>query len=182
MILPGSQKLPRLKVKLVMPHDKHSRAVTDHDIKRVIKDAKEIQGLMNQLVRTNFLTAVYAISHAQVTKKDPLRFFVINNEDPSIASEWNEPHAIVCNPIITQHTQVPTFKEEGCATFPRFPMKKLPRFNACHVEYQLLDNGRLLPPVVKNFSGRMAQLFQHEIDHMNAIYIHRLPDEKGKKQ
>lgn len=178
MFNPFKKKPEGITIKFVPPHDFKSRTVTDSDLPRVLADAKQMQMMMHELVSSGFLAAVYALSHSQITGTRPLRFFVINGESPQVKKEWTHDQYVVLNPEIIRHTQVPAHKEEGCATFPRYPMKKVERYNRGAVRFQLIEwdgkTPRLSAPIEEESDGLVFQMFQHEIDHHNCKYIHKL--------
>jgi len=73
-------------------------------------------------------------------------------------------HLVFINPTITKVSKGKTFLEEGCLSV-RYAYGKVKRFNKASVEaYD--ENGKLFK---RGGSGLMAQIFQHEIDHLNGV-------------
>ena len=56
--------------------------------------------------------------------------------------------------------------EEGCLSLLGGP-RKYKRYKTIKVQYQTLD----MQTRTKNFTGWMAQIIQHEVDHCNGILI-----------
>lgn len=142
----------------VKPHRKISIEVTEKDLLRVMKDAKILYNLC--FTQHGIHPGAFAVSHPQINNKDPLRFFVIKDKE------------IIINPVIIRHTKYLIDSQEGCTSFP----DKLPiivqRYNKCEVQYQIIKGtGKKLIDKKESLSGLRAKIFQHEIDHLNAIYI-----------
>jgi len=107
----------------------------------------------------------YALAHSQITKKDPLRFFVTTKGDAII------------NPKITwkPHENQAEPHNEGCYTFHSLEDRTVyvPRFEKIKAEwYELMEDGKVSPKVTAELRGMQAKVFQHEIDHMDGIYIY----------
>ncbi len=105
----------------------------------------------------------YAIAHAQVTDSDPLRFFVTNSQQ------------LIVNPVITRHTQVPIESYEQCTSFDKErPTTKLHRYHKCEITYCIVEYGSdpEMTEVSVSVSGLEAKIFQHEIDHMDGLYVY----------
>lgn len=146
-------------------HHKISREVTEQDIDRVLSDAAEMMKLCNEPPENHY--KAYAIAHAQIDDKDPLRFFVTNSS------------MIIINPVITRHTQVPVDSYEQCTTFTKQARSALKhRYHKCEVTFYTIKS--LNEPVLienkNSLSGINAKIFQHEIEHMDGIYIYKDPD------
>lgn len=163
-------------MKIVLPHDKISRLVTDQDVERVYNDAEKITGLLNASV--GMYKRFYAIAHAQVETEDPLRFFVINPATDLFRS-WRE--IVVINPVMIRHTDLMCSSEEACASFASMPMTSVKRWTKCEVEFSPLqfvqgEDGKNKPVIGRrisiNMSGKLAKVFQHEMDHLDAKYIY----------
>lgn len=152
----------------VAPHRVKSRWVMGTDIERVIKDG----GIMLTLctIPRGMYGNISAIAHPQIDDRDPLRFFVLVDGK------------VIINPVIIDHTKVPVFKDEGCMSYPETPIKKeVPRYNKITVRYQTLVHkktaeGKSVPVlsrwVDEKLSGNLANVFQHEIHHLNQVYIY----------
>ena len=113
-----------------------------------------------------------AIAHSQINEKDPLRFFVTRDMQ------------IIVNPVIVNHTKHFVDSEEGCLSYPKKDQIIVQRWNKCEVEYNIvLDDEskdktkdkvavKLSERLKENFGSKTAKVFQHEIDHMNSIFIY----------
>lgn len=153
------------KVTYAPIHSVKSREVTAADLPRVIEDAVKMHQMC--LSSHGVHEGAYAIAHSQLTDNDPLCFFV------------DFVGRIIINPKITNHTKVTVPREEGCMSFPEFYKVEVQRWNKVEVEYKSfprhLKESELswdeLETYKDNVGGVDAQVFQHEIDHMNAKYI-----------
>jgi len=159
--------------KIIAPHNKKSRPVKEKDFERVKEAYYPLRALMAGLEEKKIFSSVYAVAHSQVTKKDPLRFFVINSTSQSLASEsWELPDDLIINPEIINHVRHTSEKKEGCITFVGYPDATVERWHKIVVRFQTLDHeGGKLISHEKACSGKLAELFQHEIDHFDAKYI-----------
>jgi peptide deformylase len=142
------------------------------DLMRVYEDSEEIYKLLN--TPYGFHKSFYAIAHPQCEKHKPLRFFVVNDK-ADIFQEFRS--LVIINPVIIRHTEAMIDSEEGCATFPTMPANIVKRWNKCEVEFNTLDFDKENNPVMSarktlNISGKLAKVFQHEVDHLNAKYIY----------
>jgi len=143
----------RKDIKIINPHHTPSREVTEKDYKRVAKAAPQ----MVELCRTTG----YALAHAQVEDKDPLRFFVTNEGE------------IVMNPKITRHLKTSDQFLEGCLSFPGVPHTVVERYRKCEVSGLSLNADTLeAEPFNSSLSGIEARVYQHEIDHMDGKNIY----------
>lgn len=146
--------------KYIEIHREISRDVIKEDVQRVLEDAMVIHDMIFTPPKRH--VKAVAIAHSQVTKNEPLRFFVTMDDE------------IIINPVITRHTQHKVLKDEGCTTFP-IPIKttKAERWNKCEVEYYTIEDLDTLEWVKKTetLSGIRSQMFQHEIDHMDGKYV-----------
>lgn len=149
----------------VSPHKKQSRIVTEEDIDRVMKEGEVMLILCN--IPRGMYGNISAIAHPQIDDNDPLRFFILSSG------------MIIINPVIINHTKTPVFKREGCCSFPEEPMNEsVLRYHKIQVSHQTLIKDatdgkiKLSKPKVVDLSGNVAQVFLHETDHLNAIYIY----------
>jgi len=143
---------------LIDAHGKISKKIENEDIEKVIKDAHIMYNICHSTF--GFHRGFLAIAHPQIEKKSPLRFFI---------TEDNE---IIINPVIIRHTKTTIDSEEGCATFlDRNPII-VQRYNKCEVKYQTLIDNKLSEFKLEELSSLRARVFQHEIDHLDAIYIY----------
>lgn len=145
--------------KLVPPHKKKSKEVTEKDLPRVIADAHILYNLC--YTQVGYIPGCFAVHHSQIENKHPLNFFVTADKE------------VIINPVIVKHTKVPVDRVEGCLTFPMNPPTKVKRFNKIEVELQLLTkDGKIGPVISRSFSGVDAQVYQHEIQHSKGSYIY----------
>ena len=89
---------------------------------------------------------------------------------------------IVCfNPLIVDLATSVSTKEEGCLTFPGI-FTNVTRYDGIKVRYAE-PNGQI---VTKKFMGMTAQVYQHELDHLNGViftdYASRLVLEMAMKK
>lgn len=157
---------------VVAPHKKISRLITEADLDRVFQDAEIIYKLLN--TKIGMYRRFYAMAHQQCTDEDPLRFFVVNNLTEEFKG-WAS--VVIINPVIIRHTNSEIESEEACASFATMPAVKVKRYNKCEVSFTPLvfssDNKPMFGErKTLNLSGKIAKVFQHEIDHLNAIYIY----------
>jgi len=146
-------------LRLVSPHKKVSRDVTDSDIPRLLDEAKILYNLCYSMV--GIYPGAYAVHHSQIDDKDPLNFFVTANKE------------IIINPVITRHTKTTVDSKEGCVTFSDKPEKIIQRYHKIEVDYRTLDNdGKLTDIIHTNVQGKNAFILQHEIDHASSKYIY----------
>lgn len=160
---------------IVLPHKKVSRLVTEDDLQRVYEDAERMHTLCNRPI--GIYRRFYAIAHPQCVEEDPLRFFVLNNPFPEVGIRT----LVIINPVIIRHTNSTVESEEGCASFATMPANKVERYNKCEVEFSPLEFSEIpgsgYKPfmgkrVTLNLSGKIAKIFQHEIQHLDAKYIY----------
>jgi len=153
---------------VVKPHKIVSRLVEEKDIERVWKDAKEIYSIFGKKI--GIYNTFLAIAHSQITKEDPLRFFVIN---PKMKIAEELPEAVIINPEIIRHTNNTVDSEEGCLSFPTNPPTIVQRWNKCEVRFKVMTPDKQISDWHEmNLSGQLAKVWQHELDHLNgkAIY------------
>jgi peptide deformylase len=162
---------------IIEPHHQISRDVTEDDIPRVLSEAEQMLDLVAELVADRVFANIFALAHSQVEKDDPLRFFVLNPAHPYIKDNWNlaEHGFLVLNPSITRHTKTTVERAEGCVTFSGRTAAIIERWNKCEVEFRPVlsaDSVLAAAPIHLSLSSLMAQVFQHEIDHMEAKYVY----------
>lgn len=141
----------------VKPHTKTSREVKDSDLKRVKEDANKL--LLLCFMPHGVHKGGYAVAHPQIDDKDPLRFFVTSGSE------------VIINPKIIRHTQFGILKQEGCLSYPEVPKASVERFYKVTCEFQVILNDKLSEPKTIELKGLPAQIWQHEIDHLNAKYV-----------
>lgn len=142
---------------IIPPHKLKSREVTLGDIPIIQMDAPEMIKLCK--IPLGKKIGALAIAHCQVTDKDPLRFFVTADGD------------IVINPRITGRYEGKKRELEGCFSYPNLPEITINRYISIMVKFLTLSSGVFIPVEAK-YSGKYARIFQHEIDHFNAITIY----------
>lgn len=157
---------------IVTPHQNVSRLVVKEDLDRVYQEAEAIYKLLNRPI--GIYKRFYAIAEQQCVEEDPLRFFVINNRVEEF-KHWAS--IVIINPVVLRHTENTIESIEGCASFSTMPTVKRERWNKCEVEFSPLEFDENNKPVLgarktMNLSGKIAKIFQHEIDHLNAKYIY----------
>jgi len=153
--------------RIVPPHDKKSRLVTEADLDRVVEETKILFRLCYTPV--GLYKAAHAMHHSQIDDKDPLNFFVL-------ATQF-----IVINPVITRHTNTFVDSLEACMTFPDKEQIVVPRWHKIEVDYVTImvdpDNKekfKLSSVQHQHISGQSAFVFQHELDHGESKYIYQL--------
>ena len=150
---------------LVEPHKKKSRKVTGADIPKVLEDAEILHNLC--YTKVGIHPGAFAVAHPQIEKKDPLCFFVTMNKE------------IIINPEIVNHTKVPVERKEGCISFPNNLPIKVMRFNKIQVKFSTITKGgKISEPVTKDFSGILAEIYQHESQHFEGKYIFKYDEKK----
>lgn len=149
--------------RIVPPHTKVSREVTDEDVQRVIEEAKVLYNIC--FSQNGPYNGAIAMAHPQIDDKDPLRFFVTASAE------------LIINPVITRQSDFKVDSVEGCYTYPSLkPLRNVPRSNKIDVEFQTIESdGQLSRIGFKKLSGRESKIWQHEIGHLDAKYIY---DEK----
>ena len=144
--------------RLVKPHKKVSREVTEKDMERVMEEAHVLYNICYSQVGR--YPGAHAMAHPQIDDKDPLRFYVTVDKE------------IIINPVIVNHTKVPVDHLEGCISYPDMPQVLVKRWHKCEVEYQTLGpDGKFSDKVKRKLSGMDAFVCQHECQHLDAIYI-----------
>lgn len=81
-----------------------------------------------------------------------------------IVFDDNGKHCEMFNPVIIAKKE-PYETEEGCLSLSG--VRKTKRYKTIKVKWQTRD----MQTRIKNFTGRTAQIIQHEIDHCNGILI-----------
>lgn len=163
--LPENSPLRRL----VEPHTKASRLITEADIDRVVAEAKILHAICFEA--SGIYRGAYAMHHAQIEDKDPLSFFVTSN------------FKIVINPVITRHSGYTVDSKEGCVSYSGEKQVVVQRWQKIETEYVTImvdpkDEKKfaLSSKIEESFSGMDAKVFQHEFDHGNAKYIYTQDD------
>lgn len=148
----------------VPPHKVKSRWVVATDLDRVLSEGQVMLQLCT--IPHGMYGNANAIAHPQIEDKDPLRFFVTNNG------------LVIINPVCTSHTKYPVFKNQGCMSHPSEPIKTMVKsFNKITVKYQMLikddtEKPRISPPQEVTYNGNLAEVFVHELCHLNSTTIY----------
>jgi peptide deformylase len=112
-----------------------------------------------------------ALAHTQINDKDPLNFFVLAGG------------MAIINPEVVNHTEALVERDEGCLTHPFKPSKTMKRYNKVTVKFRTLcgPGPGGLPELTDikedNLNGEIANIFEHEIAHLNG---HCIYDEGAK--
>lgn len=93
--------------------------------------------------------------------------FAINENDEYDPDLEPRNHLVLINPEITKMSKKTMTVPEGCLSV-RWLFGKTRRYDKATVKYQDLA-GKIH---TRGGSGLMAQIFQHEIDHLNGILFH----------
>jgi peptide deformylase len=145
----------------VKPHKKISKNVRERDLSIVMRDAHIMYNLC--YTQHGLYAGALAIAHPQINDKHPLRFFVTHERK------------IIINPVMVNHTRHPVERMEGCLSFPDRRMTLVKRYHKCEFEYQTIgDNGDLTDTIHADLSGTLAAIYQHELNHLDGVYIFNL--------
>lgn len=162
-------------LKICANHKKVSKAVTLKNLDVIKSLYFPMRLLMENMEKNGIFKDVYALAHSQIEAKRPLRFFVLNLSNSGLKMElekYNFPDDLVLNPEIFDHVKTESEKSEGCLSFVGMPNATVNRWQKIRVRFQTIDHeGNQLISHELNCSGKLAQIFQHEIDHMDAKYI-----------
>ena len=144
--------------RIVAPHLKVSRLVTDADVEKVVEEAKILHAICYE--QNGLYRGAYAMHHSQIEAEDPMKLFVV----------WDK--SLVINPTITRHSNYTKDSKEACMSFPMNPEIIVPRYQKIEVEFTTImsdpDNAgkfKLSSPQTISLSGPQAFIWQHEIDH-----------------
>lgn len=155
------EELVDITARIVKPHNKVSRDVTEADLKKVLVDAYVLRDLC--FAQNGIYATAYAMAHPQIDSVDPLSFFVLSDG------------RVIVNPKITNHTKNTVDSQEACMTFPKLDQRVVQRYNKIEVEFQSIDGEEEAPRLTEklnaSLSGRDAKIFQHEIAHLDGKYI-----------
>jgi peptide deformylase len=123
-----------------------------------------VRGLAREMFAT--LKAKRGVGLAANQVGATIRVIVV---DPTAGDDEDAAFAMV-NPVITRRTGTFT-DEEGCLSFPGLRLE-IPRAMEVRVEGMDLNGN----PMAIDAAGLLARIFQHEIDHLDAVLIvNRLP-------
>lgn len=160
----------------VEPHRIKARDVKPEDLPRLLEEAHILFNLC--FTKRGHYNHSYAMAHPQIDDKDPLRFFVTYDQqtiiNPTIVrhtgSDCDCQSAIFCT-----HARQTLDGTEGCMSYPDRLMINVPRWNKIEVMYITInDKGEFTTSLLKKLNGIESRYFQHEIDHLNAVFIYDL--------
>lgn len=159
--LPENSPLKRL----VPPHTKVSRLVTEADVERVVKEAKILHAICFE--QLGLYPGAFAMAEPQINNKDPLRFYVTADKK------------IVINPTIIRHSNYTVDSKEGCYSFPGKEQVVIQRWQKCEMNYVTImvdekdsTKFKLSSIIEESLSGKNSFIAQHEINHLDGIYIY----------
>ncbi len=161
---------PEIVKKLVPPHKKVSRIITEADIPRVVEESVTMYKLC--FLPVGKYISAYAVAESQINDTDPIRMFVTHQKK------------IVINPVILSATPQVDSSNEGCLTFPERELITVRRPWRIEVEYQTImtdpeDSTKftLSSKIKETVEGQEAFVFGHEIDHLDGKYIYNIINE-----
>lgn len=143
-------------MQIIPPHRNKSRECTLEDIPKIKELAPEMIKLCS--TKRGLYKGAYALAHSQVEEKDPMRFFV--------TQEGN----VFINPRIINHTHYLVDSEEACMSYADKEIITVQRYNKLVVSCDNVDPAKTA--TVLPLDGRLAKIFQHEIDHFDGRYIY----------
>ena len=152
--------------RLVKPHRKVSREVTEKDMERVMEEAHVLYNICYSQVGR--YPGAFAMAHPQIDDKDPLRFYVTVDKE------------IIVNPVMVRHSNYTVDHLEGCISFPDREQVMVKRWHKCEVEYQALGpDGKFGDKMKRKLSGMDAFICQHELEHIvgKSIYDYEQTNE-----
>ena len=135
----------------------------------------KILGILNDMLETMY--AAPGIGLAAIQIGIPKRLLVI---DIGRDSENRDPHFFINPEILDPAEELSSF-EEGCLSVPGV-WEEIERPNECNVRFLDINGDE------KNirYSGMMATVIQHEMDHLNGIvfvdYLSRLKKDRAIKK
>lgn len=147
------------EAKIVFPHRKHSKSVTD--MREIVKDVDRIHALL-----VGGTLSGYAIHHSQISD-DPFNFFCLH---PTVRHFFGGAHTIV-NPKLV-HGEDRRNHPERCLSYPYRDAKTVKRYYKITIECLVENDRGRLEPRVLDLVGLGAYIAQHEMDHAKAIYIY----------
>ncbi len=86
------------------------------------------------------------------------------DKDAEVKKKTPPPDRIFINPVITRHSRTQSVMEEGCLSVQGL-YGSVVRYEKATV-HALGEHGK---KIVYHASGLLAQIFQHEIDHLNGV-------------
>ena len=151
-------------LQIVVPQ-KESRSVKFSDLWRVFLDSTRIKIAMLSPFPGRYERAA-SISHCQIERNDPLRFFVVDSRFGWYFGNRIFRIRTIINPKILSTAGLKLKTREGCMSFPHERLLTLHRHQIVEMEYwTFLGKKR------RKFYEFRAAMCQHEIDHMNNLTI-----------
>ncbi len=150
-IIQKEHKEHRAKAPEVLPQE-----IGTEKINKIIKKMKEALASQDDGV---------AIAAPQIGES--LQIFVVSGRVLNILKKDEEttfPDSVYINPVITKRSREKETMEEGCLSV-RWLYGKVKRSKKVHI--QALDESGM--HISRGGSGLMAQIFQHETDHLNGV-------------
>lgn len=165
------------EIKLVTPHKLKSKPVEKEDLEKIFDLSEGMCLFFHKKI--GYYSGHYAIAHPQVDNEKPLRFFVLNTQAEAMKEFAERGESVIINPVILRHSNYTIKKKEGCMSFANMPMKEVDRWQKCEVDYNVLGfddnkNPIMSKRVKRQLTGLQAEIFQHEIDHLDAKYIYEV--------
>lgn len=126
--------------------------------KEVTEFDDDLKTLVKQLVTTMVIKSGAGLAAIQIGV--PKRVIVALDKD---ASEL----LIMINPIIKRVLNRSTVEREGCLSVPPSKWRPVSRPAKCDIEWMDFKGNSLS----KTFTGHIARVIQHEIDHLDGVII-----------
>ncbi len=145
------------------------KEITSSKIKRIIREMKsamnaEIDGVGIAAPQLGYNIRIFVVSGRVLkAKKTDIDAIETKNEKKA-AKQITEYDAVFINPTITKISKKDILVEEGCLSvrplYGKVLRKEKATIKACNEDGKIFTRGA---------SGIIAQIFQHEIDHLNGI-------------
>ncbi len=155
----------KLIERIVPPHKRRSREVTEEDLPRILEESVVLYKLC--FVSVGLYHSAMAMAHPQIDDKDPLRMYVTSDRD------------IVLNPVIVRHSGYMVDSNEGCMSMSNYPIIPVKRWRKVELEYVTImvdpeDETKFKLSSVQSIGlgGNDAYVAQHEIDNLEGEYIY----------
>ena len=159
---------PKKEIKILQKEDPRLRKISAEVDLSLIKSKKIKEVISSLKLAIDSQSDAVAISAVQIGELT--RIFIISKKIFDILKEEKRPlketkkDLIFINPKITKFSKAKVLCEEGCLSV-RFLYGKVKR--STHVDIEAFDeNGN---KIERNASGLLAQIIQHENDHLDGI-------------
>ncbi len=134
---------------------------------------KAFQEFIDHMIYTVKAVNGLGIAAPQVYKKDRVFIMASKPSERYPNAPTMAPIAII-NPEIIKHSKTTTKDWEGCLSIPGI-RGLVPRYDSITVKY----TNRFGALINSSFTGFIARIFQHEIDHLNGlVFLDRLETNK----